>query len=42
MGFGLVEKIEEVEDLIKLVDFDGSGEIEFDEFLKLLEHKPKN
>ena len=36
IGLGLVDSIEEVEDLMRLVDEDGSGLIEFEEFLSYL------
>ena len=35
LGLGLVDSIEEVEDLIRPFDADGSGEIEFDEFINI-------
>ena len=36
LGLGLVSSVEEVEDLINQVDKDGSGEIEFEEFISIL------
>ena len=36
IGLGLCATVEEVENLVDLVDEDGSGEIEFDEFKELL------
>lgn len=36
IGLGFADNKEEVEQLVKLVDFDGSGQIEFDEFLLIL------
>ena len=39
IGLGLVDTVEEVENLVKLVDEDGSGQIEFGEFLDILLNK---
>ena len=36
IGLGLVESIEEVEEMVAKVDSDNSGEIEFNEFLKII------
>ena len=36
IGLGLVNSMEEVEELMKEYDDDGSMEIEFDEFLKII------
>ena len=33
IGLGLVDSVQEVRDLVTLVDEDGNGEIEFEEFL---------
>ena len=33
IGLGLVNSVEEVENMVNEVDVDGSGEIEFSEFL---------
>ena len=39
IGLGLCNSLEEVEYLVSLVDEDGSGEIEFDEFLRIVSNK---
>lgn len=39
IGLGLCDKIEEVEELVLAVDDDGSGEIEFPEFLDIVKGK---
>ena len=39
IGLGLVETVEEVQQLIKLVDEDDSGEIEFNEFMSIISAK---
>ena len=39
IGLGLVGSLEEVENLVKLVDEDGSGMIEFGEFLDIVLNK---
>lgn len=36
IGLGLVDTVEQVRDLIEQVDEDGSGEIEFNEFLQII------
>ena len=36
IGLGLVNSYEEVEKLVEMVDEDGSGMIEFDEFLDII------
>ena len=36
IGLGLVDTVEEVQKLIERVDDDKSGEIEFNEFLKII------
>ena len=36
IGLGLVDTVEEVQKLIERVDEDKSGEIEFNEFLKII------
>ena len=36
IGLGLVDTVQEVQNLIDRVDEDGSGEIEFDEFLHII------
>ena len=39
IGLGLVDSIEEVEELVELVDEDGSGEVEFNEFVDIILNK---
>ena len=39
IGLGLVESVEEVQNLVDLVDDDGSGSIEFGEFLDIVLNK---
>ena len=39
IGLGLVNSLEEVQDLVNLVDEDGSGNIEFGEFLDIILNK---
>ena len=39
IGLGLVNSIEEVEKLVRLVDDDGSGQIEFEEFVNIILNK---
>ena len=39
IGLGLVNSIEEVQNLVDLVDEDGSGMIEFNEFLDIIQNK---
>lgn len=39
IGLGLVDTVEEVENLVNLVDEDGSGMIEFGEFLDIILNK---
>lgn len=41
VSLGLAYSRDEVEDLIKTVDDDGSGKIEFDEFLRIIHNKSK-
>ena len=36
IGLGLVDSVEEVENLLRLVDIDQSGEIEFNEFVRVI------
>ncbi len=36
IGLGIAESSEEIKDMIRLVDKDGSGKIEFDEFLDII------
>ena len=42
IGLGLVDTIEDVEELVMLVDDDGSGNIEFPEFLDIVKNKNGN
>ena len=42
IGLGLVDTVEEVENLVNLVDEDGSGMIEFGEFLDIILNKSGN
>ena len=42
IGLGLVDSLEEVEKLVRLVDQDGSGDIEFSEFLGIILNKTNN
>ena len=39
IGLGLVDSVEEVDRMLSLVDEDGSGQIEFDEFLDIILNK---
>ena len=39
IGLGLVHKIEDVHEMVEAVDEDGSGEIEFPEFLDIVKGK---
>ena len=39
IGLGLVDTVEEVDRMLSLVDEDGSGMIEFDEFLDIIKNK---
>jgi len=36
IGLGFADKVEEVEEMVALVDEDGSGMIEFNEFLDII------
>jgi len=36
IGLGFADKVQEVEEMVKLVDEDGSGMIEFNEFLDII------
>jgi len=42
IGLGLVNSVQEVEELINIVDDDGSGELEFEEFLDIILNKSNN
>ena len=42
IGLGLVDTIEDVEDMVNAVDEDGSGNIEFPEFLDIVKNKNGN
>ena len=42
IGLGLVETIEDVEEMVLAVDEDGSGNIEFPEFLDIVKNKNGN
>ena len=42
IGLGFADNIEEIEGLVNLVDADGSGQIEFDEFLQILKNTESN
>ena len=42
IGLGLVETIDDVEEMVLAVDEDGSGNIEFPEFLDIVKNKNGN
>lgn len=42
IGLGLVDTIEDVEEMVMAVDEDGSGNIEFPEFLDIVKNKNGN